>query len=128
MYDEYKCKLGAYFATLGFPFEDVVVLIALFSIKFRQFYLTLVFNEISIKFIIILKDILAKTQKQYSYTCFILFHFYIAFSIFHFMMLYFYEIEVTFEILYQLLNLIRLFFFFSINFINGYSHFIFRFL
>lgn len=96
---------------LGYFSFIVVVVIALFSVKFRQFYFTLVFNEISIKFIIKLKEILTKAQNQYSYTCFILFHFYIAFSIFHFMMLYFYEIDVTFEIVYQLLNLIRLFFF-----------------
>lgn len=89
----------------------VVVVIAFFSIKFKQFYLTLIFNAISIKFILKLKEFLAKGQKNYSYICFILFHFYIAFSIFHFMMVNFYQIEVTFELVYQLLNLIRLFFF-----------------
>lgn len=95
----------------GYSSFIVVVLIAVFSFKFRHFYLTLVFNEMSMKFILKLKEILAKGQKHYSYTCFILFHFYVAFSIFHFMMIFFYEIDITFELIYQFLNVIRLFFF-----------------
>lgn len=89
----------------------VVLVIALFSVKWRQFYLTLVFNEISMKAILNLKPILSVAQKQYSYTSFILFHLYIAFSVFHFMMIFLNQIETPFEMLYQFLNLIRLFFF-----------------
>jgi hypothetical protein len=88
-----------------------VVVISLFSLEFKHFYLNLIFNEFSIKVILKLKDILAKGQENYSYTCFILFHFYIAFSIFHFLMLFVYEVDVPFELIYQLLNLVRLCFF-----------------
>ena len=102
---------NTYIIVCGYFSFFVITGLAFFSVKFREFYLTLVFNEFSLKYISFLKEVLAKAQKKYAYMCFIFFHTYLAFSVFHFMMLYFYEIDRSFEFFYQLLNLIRLFFF-----------------
>lgn len=98
-------------SALGFASLFFMGLIALFSEKFRNFYLSLFFNKISIYFVSKLKDLFIFTKENYPRLCFIFFHLYIVFSIFHLCMVCFYYIDVNFEFVYQLLNLVRLVFF-----------------
>lgn len=96
--------------TVGYLSVIVVVITALFSTEFKNYYLKLIFNKISIKIALKLKEILFIAKEKYEYFCFVFIHLYIIFSLIHLTMIFFYQIDLSLEIFYQMLNLIRLLF------------------
>lgn len=89
----------------------LVIILAFFNEQFKKFYINLIFNNLTISLAFKLKDILTLAQKKHFNLCFVLFHLYIALSVFHLMTHFFYQMEIPFEIAYQLLNILRLVFF-----------------
>lgn len=68
----------------------------------------LILNDFTVSVAFKLKEFLVLAQKRYFNWCFTVFHLYIALSVFHLATTLFYQIEVSFEIAFHLLNLIRL--------------------